>query len=109
MNSLANTVVQKYGTSGDPVVAFNCAIAIAASAVMLVGGEAKVIKQVVDDAAKAVDLMAGFGDKSRQVDFSSPIRLAEGVLPIAFRADVVKRRWGKVVRIEVVPTSRAVQ
>lgn len=42
------------------------------------------------------------------MDFSSPIRLVEGVLPIAFRAEVVKHRLGKVVRIDVVPTIKAV-
>jgi len=108
LNSLANTVVQKYGICGEPVIAFNCPIAIAPTALALVSGKAKVINRVVDDAAKAVDLMAGFGDRSRQVDFSSSIRLAEGVLPVAFRADVVKQRLGNVVRIDVVPTTKAV-
>lgn len=60
MNSLVNTVVQQYGSCGESELAFNCSIAIAPSAVALVGGDAKVINQVVDDAAKAVDLMAGF-------------------------------------------------
>ncbi|MEO0436499.1 MAG: hypothetical protein AAF098_06300 [Pseudomonadota bacterium] len=103
MNSLMNTVRRVYGSGDEPSPEFRYPIVIAPSALDWVEGHPARIRELVERAARAVESLRCFGDRSRWVDFSAS-RDSDAAAPsVNLRVEVVKTRNGKVVRITRVP------
>lgn len=106
MNNITKAVKMKYGKKDEPMPVFGCPVVIDPKALGVLKRVGYRIDQVLNDAAKAVDLVSRFEQASRYVDFAPELALTEGTLPVAMRVEMVKGRTESVARIDLVPSVR---